>query len=132
MTITTETREESQYVADTIRRQITPMVLMSLGAHRLGSYTHENGTHALVFLARVLPFKKDGDRAAAPRNMRVMITLNVADLYDIRVEYQRQGKTVTHYRAGSVYADQLAGDMLRIDTDMELDKSSHGHQGIES
>lgn len=130
MTTTTETREEAQYVAQTIRRQITPGVLMSLGAHKLGSYTHENGTHALVFVARVLPFKKNGERAAAPRNMRVIVTLNVADLYDIRVEYQRQGKTVTHYRAGSVYADQLAGDMLRIDSDFDLDQSSHGHQGI--
>ena len=130
MTTTAENREEAQYVAETIRRQITPGVLMSLGAHKFGYYTHENESHALVFLARVLPFKKDGERAAAPRNMRVIVTLNVADLYDIRVEYQRQGKTVTHYSANGIYCDQLAGVMLRIDSDFELDKSSEGHQGI--
>ncbi|MBO0596959.1 hypothetical protein I2485_07025 [Nesterenkonia sp. E16_7] len=130
MTTTTETREEAQYVAATIRSQVTPLVLMSLGAHRLGSYTHENGTHALVFLACVLPFKKNGDRSGAARNMRVMITLNVADTYDIRVEYQRQGKTITHYSANSVYADSLAGMMLRIDSDWDLEKSSEGHHGI--
>lgn len=130
MTTTIETREEAQYVADTIGSQVTPMVLMSLGAHKLGTYTQENGTHALVFLARVLPFKKNGERSEAPRNMRVMITLNVADAYDIRVEYQRQGKTITHYSANSIYADQIAGVMLRIDSDFDLDNSSEGHQGI--
>lgn len=132
MTTTTETREEAQYVAATIRRQVTPLVMMSLGAHKLGSYTHQNGTHALVFLARVLSFKKNGDRSEAPRNMRVMITLSVADLYDIRVEYQRQGKTITHYSANGIYADSLAGVMLRIDSDFELENSSEGHHGIES
>lgn len=130
MTTTTETREEAQYVATTIRRQATPLTLMSLGAHKLGSYTHENGTHALVFLARVLPFKKNGERAETPRNMRVMVTLNVADLYDIRVEYQRRGETITHYQANSIYADSLAGVLLRIDSDFDLAESSEGHQGI--
>ncbi len=130
MTITTETHSEAQYVAKMIREQVTPLVLMSLGAHKLGTYTHENETHALVFMARVLPFKKNGDRSEAPRDMRVMITLSVADTYDIRVEYQRQGKTITHYCANGVYADQLAGVMLRIDSDFELENSSEGHQPI--
>lgn len=132
MTTTTENREEAQYVATTIRNQITSGVLMSLGAHKFGYYTQENGTHALVFVARILPFKKNGERSEAARIMRVIITLNVADAYDIRVEYQRQGKTVTHYSANSVYADQLAGDMLRIDSDWDLDNSSEGHRGIEA
>lgn len=56
--------------ADVIRQQITPGVLMSLGAHKLGHYTDDHDQHALVFIARVLPFNASGERAHRPRIMR--------------------------------------------------------------
>lgn len=113
--------------ANIIRQQITPGVLMSLGAHKLGSYTDEH-EHALVFMARVLPFTINGDRSQRPRNMRVIVTLNGPDTYDIAVDYRRARKIVRHFNATGIYADQLAGVLLTVDSDDDLQHASIGHE----
>lgn len=114
--------------ASIIRQQITPGVLMSLGAHKLGCYTDERGQDSFVFAARVLPFNPKGERLETPRIMRVMITLNVADLYDVRVQYKRRGQLVTHFEAINVYADNLPVTLLAVDSDGDLSESSTGHR----
>ena len=114
--------------ASIIRQQITPGVLMSLGAHKLGHYTDEQGQQALVFLARVLPFNVNGQRAERPRLMRVMVTLNGADTYDIAVDYRRGHKTVRHFYAQGIYADQLPHTLLAVDSDSDLEEASIHHQ----
>lgn len=110
-----------------IRDQITPGVLMSLGAHKLGYYTDEQEREALVFVARVLPFTLNGRRSERPRLMRVMVTLNGEDTYDIEVDYRRGHKTVRHFDAQGIYADQLPLVMLSIDSDNDLQEASIGH-----
>lgn len=114
--------------ANVIRQQITLGVLMSLGAHKLGSYIDAHEQHALVFMARVLPFNINGDRSERPRNMRVIITLNGSDTYDIAVDYRRAGKIVRHFNATGIYADQLSGVLLTVDSDDDLQYASIGHE----
>lgn len=114
--------------ADVIRQQITSGVLMSLGAHKLGYYTDEHDQHALVFAARVLPFNANGERAQRPRMMRVIITHTVEDTYTITIDYRRGQKTVRHFEATGIYADQLAPTLLAVDSDSDLQHASTGHQ----
>lgn len=114
--------------ANIIRQQITPGVLMSLGAHKLGSYTNAHEQHALVFMARVLPFNLNGDRSQRPRNMRVIVTLKGCDTYDVAVDYRRARKIVRHFNATGIYADQLPGVLLTVDSDDDLQHASFGHE----
>lgn len=114
--------------ADVIRQQITPGVMMSLGAHKLGHYTDDRDQHALVFAARVLPFNTHGARSQRPRIMTVIITHTVDDTYDIAVEYRRGQKTVRHFEAAGVYADQLPATLLAVDSDDDLQHASMGHE----
>lgn len=114
--------------ADVIRQQITPGVMMSVGAHKLGHYTDAHDQHALVFAARVLPFNTHGERSERPRIMRVIITHTADDTYDIAVEYRRGQKTVRHFEAAGVYADQLPATLLAVDSDDDLQHASIGHR----
>lgn len=107
-----------QQIAATIRDQITPGVLMSLGAHKLGYINDdEEVAGGLRFVASILPFNKNGERAARPRLMTVVVTLTYADLYDISVVYPRKHEAVTHYQASGVYCYQLAKLLLALDWD---------------
>lgn len=118
---------EAQAIAQTITQQIGNGVLMSLGAHKLGHYTTAEGLHSLVFVARVLPFNPAGKRLTSPRIMRVMVTLNAADTYDIAVDYRRGQQTVRHFHETGIYADQLPHVLLGVDSDSDLHEASTGH-----
>lgn len=116
MSITTDNTAFRE-VASTIRSQIGALTLMSLGATDLGSVNY--GLGGLAFRARILPFNADGARSEQPRALRVLVTLNSADLYDVAVEYARRGKTVTHARVEDIDARQLSRTMLALDYDGE-------------
>jgi len=107
-------------LAATIKRQIGPGTLMSLGAHDFRAaapvtHTEQGG---LDFAVRVLPFRADGTRGTAPRIMRCRVTLTGADDYTIRVAYLGRSRAiVTHYEGDLVYADQLPRLLLALDYD---------------
>ena len=103
--------------ADIIIRQVGQGVLMSLGAHKLGNVMNEGEIEGLTFKARILPFRKDGKRAAQPRIMQVIITHNALDYYDARVIYASGQQVVTHYETTNIDAEQLPRIMLALDFD---------------
>lgn len=118
----TTTATDTPQIAATIRTQIGTNALISLGAHhmRSGTIAHtkgQRGLPSLIFKARILPFKKDGQRAQAPRNMFVIVSLTVRDTYVITVSYQARGERVDHYHATDVYAEDLSRIMLALDYD---------------
>lgn len=117
---------EAQATAETIRAQIGPGVLMSLGAHKLGHY-HNDHQHQLVFAARVLPFNAAGKRLETPRIMRIIVTLTARDDYEIAVDYSRKGQVVRHFHQTGVYAEQLPHVLLGVDSDHELIDAHLGH-----
>lgn len=87
--MSTATADSTREIANIIRQQITPGVLMSLGAHCIGSarMAHEQGgpmLPSLVFKALILPFNKNGERSERPRKMYVIVSLTPADTYEIR------------------------------------------------
>jgi hypothetical protein len=104
-------------VAAEVKRQIGMGPLMSLGAHEFRHTLMDGGSPALAFRARILPMKKDGTRASAPRIMHVLIWLTDADDYGIRVAYVNRGRLVKHYEASGIYCDQLARLILSLDFD---------------
>lgn len=127
----TFTTDEAREIAGAIRQQITGGVLMSLGAHNFafsdGSRT-TTGDPGLLFIARILPFNKAGKRTGTPRLMSVQVTLNAADLYDIRVTYPQRGDRfrtqppVTHAEFDDVDCSSLARIMLSLDSDGDRDE----------
>ncbi len=112
-------------IASIIKQQITPGVLMSLGAHNLRSGTmhHEKACQplpGLVFNARILPFRKDGKRSSQPRIMQVMVLLDPSDTYLIDVSYRPRRydrANVTHFHTEGVYAADLSRILLALDSD---------------
>jgi hypothetical protein len=115
-------------VVETMRRQITNGVLMSLGAHELSSYvTHgadkvglERRPDTLTFKARILP----SATAGRPRIMRVTVTLDPSDTYSVLVTYSKSKRQpngapgsvlVTHKEWENIYADSLATVLLSLD-----------------
>lgn len=100
-------------IAQEIRQQITPGVLMSLGAHNFRSLGNENP--GLVFNARILPFNENGTRIYPAALMEVCIRLNICDYYDITVTYERNGTQVTHFHADDVDCFDLPLLMLALD-----------------
>lgn len=123
-----KTAAEAQAIAGVIRSQITPGVLMSLGAHRFFSQTDDRGNSGLVFSARVLPFTINGDRAEQPRIMQVLVTLNAADTYDVTAQYRRGNQTVEHFAARGLYAESLPTVLLEMDSDNHLSQASTFHE----
>jgi hypothetical protein len=103
-------------IPNTIRRQITVGVLMSLGATDLMAdrqHVPAPEYDALTFRARILP-----NKTARPRIMRVRVVLDPSDTYSITVTYPKRGnkfETVTHFEAEGVYCDQLASTLLKLD-----------------
>lgn len=119
------TQTPSREIASTIRHQITPGVLMSLGAHDIGAgrIAHEQGgpmLPSLIFKALILPFNKNGERSERARKMFVIVSLTPADTYEITVTYngnaQGPGRT-DHFHATDVYAEDLSRLMLSLDYD---------------
>lgn len=115
--------------ADIIRQQITPGVLMSLGAQNIGAAPrNKHGECGLDFSARVLPFTVGGARSPRPRIMVVFVALTADDAYRIEVYYKRAGKLVCHFHAAGVYADQLPQVLLDLDSDTDLQDASVHHE----
>lgn len=109
--------ERARQVAQTIKQQITPGVLMSLGCHDAAPTVMDAGSPGLFFRARILAMKADGTRSAQARNMGVFVWLTGDDRYSIRVGYIARGRYVTHYEETGVYAEQLHRIMLALDYD---------------
>ncbi|AWY06704.1 hypothetical protein SEA_ZETA1847_70 [Microbacterium phage Zeta1847] len=100
-------------IAHTIREQITTGALMALGAREL--IATESG---LRFTASILPFTKSGARGTRARAMRVEVTLNGLDYYDVVVSYAgRDYSTVEHYAGDNIDAFSLARILLALDYD---------------
>ncbi|QEP09085.1 hypothetical protein [Glutamicibacter sp. ZJUTW] len=104
-------------IATTIRQQISLGSLMSLGMQQPAALTADNEEVGFTFLARILPITKSGRRGTSPRIMRVSVTLNGNDLYDVEVTYIARRKPVTHYEAVNVGAEQISTLMLALDYD---------------
>ena len=126
MTVTTDTAAtlanayraaRAATVAAEIKRQIGLGALMAVGAHQFRHTLMEGGSPALAFRARILPMRKDGTRASAPRIMHVLIWLTAADDYGIRVAYVNRHRLVKHYEASGIYADRLERVILSLDWD---------------
>lgn len=101
-------------IPDTIRRQITVGVLMSLGASDLmADREHVKAPlyDTLVFRARIL------DKNHNKRIMRVRVVLDPSDTYSIKVTYPKRGtrEEVVHFEVDDIYNDQLAAVLLRLD-----------------
>jgi len=119
------TATPADVVSREIYRQISACILMSLGAHQMGcTGTRPGGddTYApgLTFLAKILAFRKDGTRGSSARLMRVTITLNSSDLYDIDVRYAARRTVVgdsIHFQLTDVYASMLNKFLLALDYD---------------
>lgn len=101
-------------IPDTIRKQITVGVLMSLGASDLmADREHVKAPlyDTLTFRARIL------DAQHNKRVMRVRVVLDPSDTYSIKVTYPKRGthEEVVHFEMDDVYCDQLAEVLLRLD-----------------
>lgn len=118
----TYTQDDRAYAADvatTIRTQFPVMGLMTLGADMKSMRPAiVDDMPALAFIARILPFRKDGQRSERPAKMTVAICLAGDDTYTAIVTHRRRdGSTVEHARVTGIYADQLDRLALALDYD---------------
>jgi len=117
---TLERAERTAQIASTIKQQIDPNVLMSLGGHdfRAAGPVVADERGGLDFAVRILPMKADGKRGSTPRIMRCRVTLTGADDYKVRVAYLNRHNIVVHYETDrGVYAEQLSRLLLALDFD---------------
>lgn len=113
MTIATVyTEAEAREIASTIKRQIGAGSLMALAAH---DFIALDG--GLRFIARILPFNKNGKRSTRAAKMLVEVKLNFMDLYDVRVVEVRNFELVEHFTVQHVDAYSLPRLMLALDFD---------------
>lgn len=129
MTDTIEyTTEHLKEVAATIKAQITDGVLMSLGARdfkygAVAATPEAEKLPSLIFDATILPMTKSGARGTAARTMRVVVSHNAMDYYDIRVTYNQRGDRhgfqppVVHYEADDIDGETIQRLMLSLDYD---------------
>ena len=82
-------------VANTIRSQIHPTVLMCAAARNYGAYENEKGLYGLQFTI---------SNTSAVKYGTVRITLNGLDLYDITIK-NKNGKLLN--TKSDIYFDQL-------------------------
>lgn len=108
---------EAHAIAQEIRRQIGPLVLMSLGASDFSYSAAERGT--LIFKARILPFKANGERSERAAVMMVRVVLTAADTYTVSVVYRTRGELRLHMQREGVYCDEISRLMLALDYDGE-------------
>ena len=109
--MSTYTREEARPTAEAARRQIGWQGLATLGASDLAVV--RDPMPGLTFLARIHPFTKTGKRAGRARVMRVFVTINHLDLWDVKVELDGE----EHYAVTDVYAGDLQKLMVALDYD---------------
>lgn len=122
----TTTTTEAVVIGRTILAQAESGVFMSLGAHQFATGDMSGyGVNApgVTMLTRILPMTARGTRGTNPRNMRLTITLNGRDLYDIAATYPRRGDRfgihppVVHYAATDVHVADLNRHLLALDYD---------------
>lgn len=119
------TASTADAISREIYRQISARILMSLGAHQMGCTGTRPGepdhyAPGLTFLAKILAFRKDGTRGSTARIMRITITLNSADLYDIDVRYAARRSVVgdsIHFQRINVPVGVLNILLLALDYD---------------
>ena len=123
VTVSTEARVTNEVafeVARIVRSQIEGGVLMSLGARTFLATNGKctvTGDAGLVFDATILPYRQDGTRSTRPRTMRVEVTLNAADLYDVVVTYTQRLERLMHERISDVPVESLNRVLLSLDSD---------------
>lgn len=98
------------HVALTIKGQIGFGSYAAVGAHNF-SYI-EKPDPGLTFLAKIIP-----TGLSRPRIMRVFITLNGMDTYDVKVTYipKRGAEPKTHFEAHGIYNDQISRVIFGLD-----------------
>jgi len=92
----TMTNNEMMQVAETIRSQIHPTVLMCAAAGNYGAYENEKGLYGIQFKI---------SNTSKYKFATIRITLNGADLYDIEIKNIR-GRIVESKT--DIYCDQLS------------------------
>lgn len=112
---TDETREFYNQVAHQFRAAATVGGLMTLGARDLAVIPGRYQRGGLLFTASILPFRKDGTRGTAPRNMAVMISTTPLD--EIEIEVRQFANEKVHARLDGVYIDELRRALLALDYD---------------
>lgn len=123
VTVSTEASVTSKVafeVARILRSQIEGGVLMSLGARTFLATNGKctvTGDPGLVFDATILPYRKDGTRCTRARTMRVEVTLNGGDLYDLVVTYTQGLERLLHERITDVPVESLNRVLLSLDSD---------------
>ncbi|MDN5893942.1 MAG: hypothetical protein L0H93_07935, partial [Nocardioides sp.] len=119
---------ETRAIAEDIRKQIGIGGFMTLGAsalrHGLVAATQEaTPLPSLIFNARILPFTKAGQRSDNARIMSVVVSLNGADYYDVKVTYNQRGDRygtkprVVHFETTDVDAFTIGRLMVALDFD---------------
>lgn len=122
-----EAKSELHTFTFSLRAQVSVGAFMSLGAHNFGAYyAAAVGSDAtgysfydptMSFDARIIRMAKTGGRGEQVRNMRVDITLNALDYYDVLVTYPVGGKTVVHYEGHDIDASSIGRILLALDYD---------------
>ena len=109
----------AQEVGNTIWKQIPVGVKMALGVHDV-FFTSKGEDHGIACQIKILPFLKSGKRGRSARNVRMDITLNGLDLYDISVGYFSKNLQWTeHFSATNIDAESLPRLLLALDYDGE-------------
>ena len=90
------TNNEMMTIAETIRSQIHPTVLMCAAARNYGAYENEEGLYGIQFKI---------SNTSKYKFAIIRITLNGADLYDIEIKNIR-GRIVDNKT--DIYCDQLS------------------------
>lgn len=115
------TTQEGATTANELVKQIKFGVKASLGYHQpmCDSRTTDKGEtqYGLTFKAKILPFKKNGERASGARIMRVSIYVNGLDYYDITVGWLRGTEWVQHFETTNVDVSSLNACLLSLDYD---------------
>lgn len=105
---------DCRVAAETFEAAIGWQGLGTLGASNLAAVPGEHGLGGLLFVARILPMRKNGGRAARPRRMAVIMSLTPDDLIDVEVRHM--DRTV-HARIEGIYIYQLRAMCLALDYD---------------
>ena len=96
------TDNEMMQVAETIRSQIHPSVLMCSASRNFGAYENEKGLYGIQFKI---------SNTSKYKFATIRITLNGADLYDIEIKNIR-GRIVESKK--DIYCDQLSSVLERM------------------
>ena len=99
--------------ADAFRQAVGMGGFMTLGVSGMATVPGAHRMGGLLFIARVLPMTKTGDRAEGARLMFVLVSLTPADEIDIEVRHLSNG--AKHAEARGIYIDQVQAFALALD-----------------